>query len=163
MFATENFIPGAVSLEAIKETIFSLEQEAFGDKAFTEKEMTADFTNKNTVVVLLKEKETDKIIGFMYARPIEEVEPERIAEKGETAYLWDIVIKEEYRGRHLAGSLTAALEDELRKRNYVYMELDARTANNYAANVAKVYKDRIIKSEPHDSIWGPQVFFRIKL
>jgi hypothetical protein len=55
------------------------------------------------------------------------------------------------------------MEEELRNMGYVYFEIDAVTANNYAGNIAKFYKYRILKSEPHDSRWGPQVYFRIKL
>lgn len=163
MFTTEIFQSEHSSWNKIKDRIIFLEQEAFGDKAFTNEQISEDFLNKNNFVVLLKEKESDMIVGFTYAKPIEEAEPNRAEEKGETAYIWDTVIKKEYRGRGLVGILTSRLEEELIKKNYKYIERYAIVANNYANNILKHYKDRIVKSKPYDSIYGPQVYFRIKL
>ena len=56
------------------------------------------------------------------------------------------------------------LEKELKKQGYEYMTIDAAVANNYAKNIENIYKDRIVRQEgPHDSEWGPQISFIIKL
>jgi len=163
MFKTEVFLPSPSTWEEIKNTIISLEHEAFGDKAFTDEEISSDFLNEKNIIVLLKKEETSEIVGFVYAKPVEEAEAERVAEKGETAYLWDIIIKQEYRGQHLAGILMNKIEEELKSMNYKYMDLCAVKENNFAENISKTYQGRIVKSEPIDSKWGPQVFFRIRL
>ena len=155
------YTDGELPWSSIQESIFKLEDEAFGDKSFSVQELESDFINESNVIILLWH--TDKIIGFTYAKPVEEAEPERIQEKGETAWIWDVVISKEYRGRHLVGLMMEALEQELKRRNYVYIESATLVANNYAANTQKHYKNRIINSYPMDSKWGPQVFFRIKL
>lgn len=149
--------------DKIGDTIIKLEREAFGDKSFTIDYLKSDFINPNNIVILLKEKNTEKIIGFTYAKPIEEAEPDRKAEKGETAYIWDTIIDKAYQGRHLVGIMMDRLEEELRKRNYKFIERNSLLEKNYADNVVKHYKDRIVKSEPIDSIWGKQIFFRIRL
>ncbi len=163
MFTTEILKLSAEKWQEIKDDIITLEQEAFGDKSYTNDELAADFSNENNIAVILKDGESNSIVGFRYAKPIEEAEPERANEKGETAYLWDIVIKKEYRGRHLSEILMASMEQELKRQNYKYMDLCAVRANNYADNIAKACKDRIVASNPVESKWGPQVYFRIKL
>lgn len=163
MFTTEIFQSRSSSWEEVKERVIFLEREAFENNAFPVEELTIDFLNENNIIVLLKNTELNEVVGFVYAKPIEDAEPSRSNEKGETAYLWDIVIKKEYRGRHLTGILMERIEEELKKMNYKYIDLCAVTANNFSDNISKVYKERIIKSESLDSKWGPQVFFRIKL
>jgi GNAT superfamily N-acetyltransferase len=77
--------------------------------------------------------------------------------------MWDTIIQNEHRGKGLLGELMSTLETELKKRGFKYLERNALTANNFAENISKHYNDRIIKSFPLDSRWGPQIFFRIKL
>jgi Acetyltransferase (GNAT) family len=101
MFTTERFQSSPVSWEKIKEQVIVLEREAFGDQAFTDDVISEDFLDSNSIIFLLKEKELDTVVGFLYAKPIEYAEPARESEKGETAYIWDTVIQKEYRGQHL--------------------------------------------------------------
>lgn len=162
-FVTEIFDPTKHSWGNIKERIIFIEHEAFGDKAFSDEQFENDFKNKNSTVVLLKNSNSN-VVGFIYAQSVDTVFSERTGENKEIAIIWDIVIEEKFRGKHLAGILTDRLEEELKKRKYKYIEMDARIENSYADNVAKHYKDRIVKqSEPHNSPWGEQIFFRIKL
>ena len=148
MFTTEVFKPNPDDFGKIKDTIISLESGGFGDKSFTSQQISEDFLNKNNTIILLKETRTDAIVGFTYAKPIEEAEANRVSEKGETAYIWDTVIKKEHWGKRLVG---------------VLVERCAVITNNYAENVLKNYEDRIVKTYPLDSAYGPQIFFRIKL
>lgn len=152
-YEVEIFDPKKHSWSDIKERIISIEHEAFGDKSFSDEDLSNDFQNVNNVVVLLKD--SNNILGFVYAEP---------ANKEETALICDIVIEKKSRQKHLAGILMDSLEEELKKRKYKYIEMDAAVANNFAENISKQYKSRIVEQgEPHDSIWGKQVFFRIKL
>lgn len=162
MNVVEVFSPNLQNWNEIRERIFLLEKQAFAALAFTSEEISSDFTNPNNTVILLKNDKSE-IIGFIYAKPVEEAEPERVSEKGETAYIWDTVIEKEYRGRKLVGMLTGKLEEELGRKGYKYMERCAVVANNYANNVLKNYQDRIVKQEPIDSMYGPQIYLRIRL
>jgi ribosomal protein S18 acetylase RimI-like enzyme len=154
--------PSPENWSKIKDQIVSLENEAFGTKAFTTQEIEADFLNtKNTIVVL---SDGERVIGFTYARSLDEAdEPGREKEVNETVYIWDTVIKKEYRGRHLVGLIMNELENELRKKGYLFIERVAAVANNYAAGILKHYGDRIIATENRETKYGPQTFFRIRL
>lgn len=163
MFTTEFFDANFSKWTDIKEKILSLETEAFGKEAFTEDELRADFTDTKNVAVLLRNSESTEIVGFSYAKPFEPETDDSPAKPGETAWIWDVVIKEEFRGRGLSGRMFTMIEDELKHRSFKYLEMNARVANNFAKNIDKHYKDRIVKSFPLDSRWGPQVFFRIRL
>ena len=163
MFTTEIFQSSPDEWEKIRRDIISMEQESFGNEGFTDHELDTDFLNKNNIIILLWSTESNEVAGFTYLKPIEDAEPSRANEKGETAYMWDIIIKKEYRGMHLLEVLMGRMEEELKKLGYKYVELDALVKNNFAGNISKVYKERVIKTEPHDSRWGPQVYFRIQL
>lgn len=150
------------SWEKIKDGIVAMEEEAFGEHGFTAEQLKEDFLNKNNFIIILK-SDTDEVIGFTYARTPKDAEPIFADVDDETACMWDTIIKKEYRGQHLLGSMMALLEEELKKAGYKYMERSALLANNYAENIQKFYQGRIIQSKPQDSKWGPQIFFRIKL
>jgi ribosomal protein S18 acetylase RimI-like enzyme len=164
-FIAEVFDLAVLSWEDIKETVISIEREAFGDKSFSDDDLSKDFQDKRNTVVLLKQAGSNTIIGFTYAKPTEEIDPsEEIRPEKEVAFIWDTVIRKSFRHKHLVGILMNSLEEELRKRGYKYFEREAAVANNYAANISKQYKGRILEqSEPHDSVYGSQVFFRIRL
>lgn len=163
MFTAEIFNPLLYKWEDVREKILFLENEAFGKEAFNESELQTDFSDKNNVVVLLRDNDSDEIIGFTYAKPFEPETDDSPAKRGETVWMWDTIIKKEYRGRGLLKVMMSTIEEELKNRGFKYLERNALVANNFAENIGKHYKDRIIKSFPLDSRWGPQIFFRIKL
>lgn len=163
MIKSEIFQGGQANWAKIKDKILFLERDTFGDGAFADEEIEEDFLDPNNPVILLVDNETEDVIGFTYAKPFEPETDDSPAKPGETAWVWDTIIQKEYRGKGLLGQMMSALENELRARGFKYLERNAMVANNYAENVSKHYKDRIIKSFPLDSRWGPQVFFRIKL
>ncbi len=90
-------------------------------------------------------------------------EPGREGEAHETAYIWDTVIKKEYRGKGLVGRMMDLLEEELRRDGYLFVERVAAVSNDYAENIMDHYKDRIVATEKRETKYGSQVFFRIKL
>lgn len=161
MPTTEIFDSEHKSWNEIKNSILDLEHDAFKGNAFTAEVLEEDFLNTDNIIVLLRDG--TNLIGFTYAKPMEPETDDSPAKPGETAWMWDTVIHKEFRGKKLLGPLMHTLEGELQKRGFKYLERNALTANNFAQNISKHYKDRIIKSFPLDSRWGPQVFFRIKL
>ncbi len=164
MFEVKIFDNNPSQWAEIKETILSLEKEAFGKEAFTEEALKEDFLDTKNIIVLLKNTESNEVVGFAYAKPFDDPETNDSPTKlGETAWIWNIIIQKEYRGKGLSGKMLAIIEEELKKLGFKYLEMNARIANNFANNISKHYKDRIIKSSPLDSRWGPQIFFRIKL
>lgn len=163
MITTEILKPSLANWELIKDKILFIEKEAFGNGAFGEEEMMTDFLDPKNIVVLLKDDTKEEVIGFTYSKPFEPETDDSPALPGETAWIWDTVIQKEYRGRGLLGQMMSVLEVELKKLGFKYIERNALIANNFAESITKHYKERIIKSYPLDSRWGPQIFFRIKL
>ena len=118
-------------------------------------------------IVLMRDEQTGEIIGYTYAGQEDaedrrkDVPREDTGEK--TAYVYNTALHSEYQGHHLVGKLMEILEKELKKRGFEFLERDSAVRNNYAANIKKSYGDRVIYEEPHDSKWGQQIFFRIRL
>lgn len=163
MYIAEIFDHSLHGWIAVKNKIIHLEEEAFGAGAFKKETIETDFLDLKNIIILLKNEETKNVIGFTYAKPREPETDDSPARPGETAWMWDTVIEEGHRGKGLLRLMMSALEQELKKRGFKYLERNALVANNFAENISKHYKERIIKSFPLDSEWGPQVFFRIKL
>jgi ribosomal protein S18 acetylase RimI-like enzyme len=162
LMTTSIYQPSKEAWNEIKDAIIRLENEAFADKAFSNEELEKDFLNPRNIIALLKNEK--EVIGFTYARPLDEAdEPGRESEASETAYVWDSVIDKRYRGKGLLRPLMIEFESELKRRGYSFMERTSMVANNYAANITKHYGDRIVRSEPIESKYGKQVFFRIRL
>src|SRR4051812_9140788 len=64
------FDPKSSQWEEVKNATLSIEQAHFGEKAFNEKIFKKAFMNSQTVVVLLKDRENNRIVGFSYAEPL---------------------------------------------------------------------------------------------
>ena len=161
--AAEVYNPTHTPWAAIREDILRIERAAFGVQAFSEGILRRDFTDVDSIVILLRDTEIGKIVGFTYAEPGGYGAADDTDEDQKTAYINDTVLDPHYRGQQLVGVMMSLLERELIARGYAYLERDAVVANRYAANIQKVYGSRIVTSTPHDSIYGPQVFFRIRL
>jgi ribosomal protein S18 acetylase RimI-like enzyme len=156
-FIAEIFDPRFRSWNDVAETVIAIEREAFAEKAFSDEDLASDFQDTRNIVALLRSTDSDAIIGFSYAKPLDD-------ERERTAFIWDTVIREEFRHKHLVGVLMQCLEAELKERGYEYLEREAAIANGYAENISKHYKGRIVEQgKPHDSIYGQQIFFRIRL
>lgn len=162
-FVTEVFNNDLASWQKIKSDIIALEQDAFGSVSFSEEDLKNDFLDQKNTIVLLKKEDSQEVIGFTYAKPCDPETADGPAKPGETAWMWDTIIKKEYRGMGLLGTMMKCLEDELRARGFKYIERNSLKANGFAESIARHYKDRIIKSFSLDSKWGPQMFFRIRL
>ncbi len=162
--------------EMIREDVVGLERMHFGEGGFQEDRLKAGFMGSKNASVIVRDQ--GRLVGFVYAEPsqaaYDEIPGYYLTESGErrhlelkkneqTAVVGDIAIHKNYMGLHLTGLMMKKLEEELVRKGYLYLEQDAAIDNNYAANVKKNYADRIIESFEHGSMWGPEVFFRIKL
>lgn len=126
-------------------------QEAFCDPA-------------STVMILQDEGNENNVIGYTLAMPIDRMDPERVSEGKETAYIYHTVISEHYRGQKMVGRLTDPLFVELHKQGFLYVERDSRIPNGYADSVERNYKGSILRSYDHDRFGlGQERFFRIDI
>lgn len=177
-FNCEVYNPRKVSWEEIKDDILRIELSAFSEeKAFDEKILKRDFEDPDSVIVLMINNVTNKIIGFSYAKPTIKVYPEDFPNREaneDTAYIYDTALEESYQGKKLVKNLLDKIDTELVNRGFSFIERDSadylkdeKSENNkketYADKIRKNYQDRIIKEEMHDSEFGPQVFFRMSL
>lgn len=175
-YPTEIYDPQTTPWESIRDDILRIEQSHFGENAFREETFQKSFANSDCIVVLLRDPRTHHVIWFTYTSPADTAydntfHPERLPEiaqlDGKSAYVEDTAIDRDYMGKHLVGWMMQTLESELAKKGYKYIERGAATANNYAANILKTYQasGRIVyaEPEPHESKYGPQQFFRMKL
>jgi len=143
--------------------IISIEREAFGDKAFTEKQILNDFYKDENTIILLFATSNDALIGFTYAKPSDEEHSSDPAHT-RTAFIWDTAIHTDFRGRGLSTLLIETMDSELQHREYTHVEREASTKNGYVTHISTHYGNHIeIESVPHNSRYGEQVFFRIRL
>lgn len=161
--------------ESIREEILGIELSAFGpEKAFDEKMLKMDFKDPKSVIVLARDKNTSKIVGFTYAKSTAETYPEDYPEREnsvDTAYIYDTAFAPEYQGEGLVSPLMKELERQLVSKGYRFLERDAANTRDglkagketYADKIRRNYQGRILKEEAHDSEYGPQIFFRMRL
>lgn len=167
----EVYDPRKTPWEQIKDDVVRIEQAQFGTNAFSEGTYKFKFDDPNGTHVLLWDTSRGEVVGVCITQPAEpyykRYHPERLFDivtlDAPTAYIWNTVIDPAYTGQGLVGVLMTTLEEALVKKGYGYLDRDAAVANNYAANIAKAYADRIISQYLHDSAFGPQMFFRIRL
>jgi hypothetical protein len=149
---------------AIKDDVMSFEEELFG---LEEDEISYAFQNTEATVVILRDTNTSKVIGITYAEPVDQAyqagfHPEREKLPG-AVYIQNTALNPAYMKQGLVGPLMDCLEEALRAKRYKFIERDSMTANSYAENIKRKYRDRIMLEIPHSSKWGDQVFFRIAL
>jgi hypothetical protein len=161
---TESVEPSLESWEELKDDIMKFERAHFG---IEDDDIIDAFKNPSALIVITRDTVTNKVVGFTYAEPVEtvyrkEFHPER-EKLPNTAYIQNTAIDQGYIGHRLVGPMIQRLERELIDKGFEYVERDAVVAQNYAANIQKNYRERIVLAQPHESRWGAQVFFRIKL
>ncbi len=164
--------PEQTPWENVKNEVVRVEVSAFGeDKAFDEEILQKDFEDPSTIIILAKDSTTDEIIGFSYAKPTVKTYPEDFPDRqgnDDTAYIYDTALEKSHQGKKIVGPLTEKLEGELMRKGYSFVERDSADSSaaeeeTYADKIRRNYSGRIIKEEVHESEYGPQVFFRIKL
>lgn len=175
-YLSEVYNPQNTNWESVKDDVVRIEKSHFGENAYSAEKFKDYFDNPDCTVILLRDPATNTVVGFTYTSPAEqsydeEFHPERLTElaelDGKSAYVEDTAIDKDYIGKHLVGQMMTALESELVNRGYSYLERDAAVTNDYAANIKKTYEanGRLVyaEPEPHESIYGSQQFFRMRL
>jgi GNAT superfamily N-acetyltransferase len=104
-----------------------------------------------------------RLIGFSLAIPIEDMDPKRTDESGETAYVYMVAVEPQSQKRGLAGPLMANMRNLLRDRAYAHMEIDV--VESSAEDIARTYEGAIEVTYAHEKFpeVGSQRFFRINL
>lgn len=149
----EIYNPSAHTWSIIKDDILNLEETCFPETAFSEEELREGFESSEYIIALLKKG--SKIIGFTYGKPDSKTEG--------ALYIETTDIDPAEQGKGNIVPLIAALEDEARKRGYVFLTRNAARDNGYAEKIKRSYGDRVVESYDNDSVYGPQTYFKIRL
>ena len=133
--------------------MLELERQEWGARAFSQREMRWQATNREAVVVTTWDGPS--LIGFAVAGP---------AWSEARASLLNVLIDPAYRGQGLVWPLIAAVERELIARGIDELEIDARVENGFADAVERRYGERarVIEGD-HPSPYGPQRTIRVAL
>ncbi|HEY5442754.1 MAG TPA: GNAT family N-acetyltransferase [Candidatus Saccharimonadales bacterium] len=116
----------------------------------------------NTLATLSEE---DKVVGFALATPIGKMNPRRVAESADTAYVYIGGIVPDRQGEGLIRHVSKDIAGKLRDQGYTFAEADCVHSGGYAAKVHKALGGAIVKWEDHPG-WpetGPERFFKIDL
>ena len=115
--------------------------------------LESNFINPDTVAVLAYYGQS--IIGFTYCVPKKK---DKL-----TAHIDDTVIHPDFQGKKIVGLIMDVLEKTLLSHGYTYVSRDAAVSNGYADKIEKHYGSRILVKRDHDSMYGPQRYFKIQL
>ena len=133
--------------------MLELERHEWRARAFSEREMRWQATNRDAVVMTSWDGPT--LIGFAVAGPA--------WTKGRASLL-NVLIDPAYRGRGLVWPLIAAVERALSARGIRELEIDARVENGFADAIERRYKTRAtVIAVDHASPYGPQRTIRVDL
>ena len=162
--------------EEVVDAMIAIEKIRFGDQAFTRDVFEDELINtvktrgnkgRTTTVVVVRDPKDNSIFGFTIADPADYIyqyeSQERLDNPNirETAYINDTVFRES--GTGVIKRLMPVLERELYSKGYRYLERDAAMANNYAPNIVKNNRDRVLYTHEHDSVFGPQMYIRMTI
>ncbi|MDQ2915234.1 MAG: GNAT family N-acetyltransferase [Chloroflexota bacterium] len=143
----------AVTWRELGPRMLELERQEWGPRAFSEREMRWQATNRDAVVMTTWDAST--LVGFAVAGP---------AWTAGRASLLNVLIDPAYRGQGLVWPLIAAVERELFDRGIRELDIDARVENGFADAVERRYGKRATVIEgDHPSPYGPQRTIRIAL
>lgn len=170
-YEVEVYRPEEIPWDTIKEDILRIDSSASEGEPFPEEMLERDFQDPDTTVILMRDRQTDAIVGFSYAKPTTKTYPEDFPERPasqDTAYIYYTALDTSHQGQGLVVPLLEKLDEELSRRGYMFIERDAaddkgeETEESYADKLRKNYRERIVAEESHDSEYGPQVFFRMR-
>src|SRR3989338_6170917 len=136
----------------VKDDVMKIEGLAIDGKGYEEDIMREDFENPQAVIILLRNKDSQQIIGYVDATPASE----------EVINIDSTALNPEYQRYGLVWEMMKELDEELKKRGYKYMTRDAKIEGGYAASVERFYGERIVEKSDHDSDYGPQRYMKIK-
>jgi ribosomal protein S18 acetylase RimI-like enzyme len=140
----------------IKQRIAELEDECFGEDAFSPNELRLSFNGRKSVVVLLWEGNSDsgRLIGYTQAQP---------ADDPETYYIANTAIAKSHQGRGLVKLLMDRLYADVRRAGARYIERDAAIPNGYADKIVRFHAADVLETLDHESPYGPQRFIRMRV
>lgn len=140
----------------IKDQIAAIEQECFGEDAFSPNDLRLAFNARQSLVVLLWEGPLDggRLIGYTQAQP---------ADDPETYYIANTVIAKSHQGRGLVKLLMDRLYADVRAAGARYIERDAAIPNGYADKIVRFHAPDVLETLDHDSPYGPQRFIRMRV
>ena len=129
-----------------------LERQEWGPRAFSEREMRWQATNREAAVATTWDGPL--LVGFAVAGP----------SSGDRITLLNVLVDPAYRGRGLVWRLVDEVERELVARGESELDIDARVDNGFADNVERRYDTRatVIEAD-HPSPYGPQRTIRVAL
>lgn len=145
----------------VKRAVVAIERACFARGAYTERQLEEDFTKRCNVAVVLTLHEM--LVGYTVAQPKVRWFMWRAPVAWDTAYVMNTAVVPEWQGQGLVAMLGAALDDELRRRGYRFVERDAAVENGYADKLMRAYAGRVLARRDHASKYGPQRFMRIAL
>jgi acetyltransferase (GNAT) family protein len=133
--------------------MLELERQEWGARAFSEREMRSQATNKDAVVATTWSGRA--FIGFAVAGP---------GWASDRATLFNVLIDPVYRGQGRVWPLIAKVERALAARGMRELDIDARIDNGFANAVERHYGSRATVVDPdHPSPYGPQRTIRVAL
>lgn len=163
---TEVPTPSPELWQTVKADILRFEKEHWAEEGLEEAELQEMFEHPKSTIIFIKNPEGD-LVGYTVAVPVQDAYSDDFCPEREklpnAAYICNTVLDQRYTGRGLVGPLIARLEQELKIKGYQILERDSTVNFGYADKIRQNYGNQILKSEPHDSQFGPQVFFRIRL
>lgn len=133
--------------------MLELERHEWGTRAFSEREMRWQATNREAVVATTWDGPA--LVGFAVAGP---------AWSESRVSLLNVLIDPAYRGQRLVWPLITAVERELTARGIGELEIDARVENGFADAVERRYgaRAKVVEGD-HPSPYGPQRTIRVAL
>jgi GNAT superfamily N-acetyltransferase len=133
--------------------MLELERQEWGARAFSEREMRRQATNREAVVMTAWDRST--LVGFAVAGP---------EWRDGRSSLLNVLIDPGYRGQGLVWPLIAGIERRLASRGITELEIDARVENGFADSIERRYGTRATVIEgDHPSPYGPQRTIRVRL
>lgn len=141
---------------SVREDIMVVENAAFSKHPDTEEMLRTCFENPSSTVIVLRNKENQKIVGYAYAIPDQE-------QSLEVALIDSIALMPSLQGQGLGGNITKLLEEQLVKKGYQFITMRARIENGYADKIKKHYDSRIVECREVDSKYGKQSYCKIRL
>lgn len=162
--------PMILPWQSVKHAVLAIAKQNFAPHLWPEEDYERDFVDPDCVAILAWHKVTNAIVGYSYATPLMKYPEEHaypvieLEDCGQqTAYLWSIALEKSYQGHGLIADIMQMQENELKRRGYRHMELNA-TGQKFAVNLQKTYTGRLLAAVPLiDPDYGEQVFFRIRL
>ena len=167
VWTSKNISPESL-IEDIKQ-FSQLSTNAFGKTIGMKYDEAAEYLmNFVNTVVVIREDNSHRIVGYSIAEPSTQVYPDNDLYTDrkptiDTAYLTITVIAPSKRGQHLFEHLELALKTELIVKGFEYLEIDASAEvadgkESFADKIIKNNSNRIVETKIHNSPLGKQMY-----